>query len=114
MKIFSGDWLVNEGDAAAEPRWRVGYEGEVVNYWSGGVTWKATRSVAERLVRDSQATNVEIPESGRMTLTSDALVTYEPVDDQFYVEQFDAEGFVQVPSWTWYEVDENECDEVVR
>lgn len=109
MTLFSGDWLCDEGDCV----YNKAYEGIEINRYSGGVVWKTTRSIAKRIVEDQKKLTQDVPEAGRMVLTTASLVTYEPCDGEFYVQDFDEHGFVRVPSWAWTPVDPSEVREVV-
>ena len=89
FQYFTGEWTDQV------------YSGIVCDWMSQGPFFKVTRTEAERIVVDQNNYAETCPEAGRMILVGDFLVNYEPVDREFYVEEFDDEQLVRIPGWTW-------------
>lgn len=101
--IISGEWLMPDHGAT----YSEAFVGEIVDRWSGGVVFLATREVADAIVA-AQVKQVEQFGDAAETLTwdGDALLIIGP-DGTERVDP-DTDGRYRIGWWTWYEVQADE------
>lgn len=112
--VISGEWLLTEPVDPNAMTYTEGYVGEVVDRWSGGVVFLATREVVEAIVAAQDRMNTQVPESEVLTWDGDVLVNTYPEDDDVRRVEPDADGRYLIGWWTWYEVEAAEVTGMIR
>lgn len=127
--LVSGDWLLDEdeehyrvGYRARVPRCPThGFDGSCMNCtWNGWAIPFVTRAVLERMTADQEAFASANPNevSERWTLDGDTLIIRDESDGEGreYENRIEPgpDGLYDVQNgWTWSEVEEMECLEIV-